>query len=328
MSDISAVQITKWSGIVSTELVKWSVVTDDMTIVRDLNDAEACKIYRSNTQTPGEVAAGADRTSGGESTDDAISLVHNPSLEANEPVKWENQNQVPVDLIGEKMPILGQKMAFEHARRFFAYGVSTVSNYDGASTPDHIILDDFTIANSAINTSILNAMLLTRQKFIAQGHMCDPQNTFAAVSPFVFGRMHTIQEVKGREFVFEGNGGVRRFKAFEYGDITWFETPCGLGENLSALGTAQTPAKWKKDLTLFHCFAWAKRGLAQGFIGGGAFNRGDIPNPVRHVITSVNYYWQKKTHWINTAMIYDNLFVYPNGDGDESVLAVAWKSTV
>lgn len=330
MSDVSAVLLSKWSGITRAELVQRSIITDEMTDVRDLNDAETCKIYKPFTNEAGEVVKGADRTAGSGTADQVATLQHNPSIEVNEPVYWEDQSKVPVDLIEAKLPVLASKMARAHARRFFAYGVSTVSNFDaGPSTPDHVIDGDFTTANSALNATILDALLTGRNLLVAQGADVNPMETFVAVNPTIFSRCKTIREISGREYTFEGFGGNRRFRAFEYADMTIMESPVGIGEDMSVNGSnsinANTPAKFKKNITDYPGFFWHRQGYAQGFVGGGW--RGGVAPPRNHVSLTVNWQFETKAFWLNAAMIYDAVFTYPNSAGDESILGVALKQS-
>jgi len=334
MSDVTALQLAKWSGIVASQLIKDSVITDDMTYVRDLNDAEDSVVAVVSTNVAKEVAKDSDRSAVTSVADSDRRLTHNKSIEAGDTVHYrEDQTKIPYNLIEEKMPLLGQQAAVAHARRFFAYGVGTTSNFGGLVTtgPNHIITGDFTTANSALNTLILNSLLNTRTLLVNQGVFVNPDDVFVAFAPSIWARLHTIPEVKGHEYHWrESMGGVNRTKVFEYLDMSLMETPAGLGEDMTStefVDATHTPTKFKIDLSSYVAFAWVRTGYAQGFAEGG---KGDAKTgmPKRHAVTRVNDHWEKRRWVIDISMIYDVLYIYDNSDTNESLLGVAWKSTV
>lgn len=330
MSEVSAVDIQRWSGQVKTALTKYSVIVDEMMEIHDLNNSEDVVIPIVTTGEATEFDKKDSRLPGSDEADTARRLSHNPSMEINDHVWWEDKHRVPYDHIDKKSPLMAQKTALGFARRFVAWGVKVTADGGGGAL-DHILQGDYTTSNAALTTLIINSLLTTRQKFVEQGLVVNAQEFFVGLNPFLFGRLHTISEIKGREFRFDGMGGVRQFKAFEYGDMTLFELPVGLGENVTTgnLGiTAKTPAKFTEDLTNYTALAWWSKGAAAGFINGGDKNLGFVPDtniPVRHINYEVEWYFVDRRWVMHTDMIFDLIHVYVDGGvAAESDTFVAW----
>lgn len=335
MSDVTAVDIQKWSGQVKEELTLKSVITDEMYEVHDLNDSEDTVIPIVATGDATEFDKKDSRLPVTDVADDARRLQHNPSMEINDHVWWEDKFKVPYKHIEKKNPLMAQKTSLGFARRFIAWGVKATANFGGAAAVDHIIVGDYTSANATLNTLIINSLLTTRGNFVARGIMPNAMECFVGLNTFIFGRLHTIQEIKGREFRFDGMGGVRQFKAFEYGDMTLFEMPVGLGENVTTGNTAgitaKTPAKFTADLSNFTAFAWWNGGTAVGFVNGGNASLGFVPDtnvPIRHINYEADWYFVDRRWVLHTDMIFDLLHIYADATtATESVTHTAWKQS-
>lgn len=315
-NDFTAWNLTDWARLIHQEYVITMPAIRNLTIVRDLKDANQRRIPIVRSRTAKEVAALTDRAAESNTTEKSVDLTHQPSLEAYDLIAGEEEDKVPWSIVEEIGKQLGQNVANGHLDRFIRY----IAGATKAASPDHAIADDDfkTTGGVAANaTAARDAVLLSNELWNKQGLPAGPSNRTILMADHIFNALFTLDNVVRKDF---GNvGGVRDLGSGEYvyGDTTLLRTSQAWNTNHAYV--TLTAAKFKKDLSNIYAgspagkgvFAvgWCRQSLAQGFTRMGA-------TPMR--LTRPVYIPWRNGWYVNAAMVWDIIAVDYN-DGSNQI---------
>lgn len=317
----TAWDLTAWAALIHSEFVETVGRLPSMTIVRDLNDANAKTIPVLEAQTSAEVTALTDRLAADATVQNNLSLTHQNSLEVSDLISWEAEIQVPWSIVEERTKRMVQDVAHGYLERF----IRAVVGFTPTASPDHAIAnDDFlttdTVANNA--AAARDAIIKTNELFNIQIMPQGPENRTIILADHLFNALFTLGEVVRKDF---GNvGGVRTFGSGEYtyGDFTLIRASTAWATN-HAFPTA-TPSKYKIDLSnspatadKVYAIAFVRQGLAQGFTRMA-------PSPV--VIERPVWVPWRKGWFMNVAMIWDIIKVFIDESTDRNVGVAFWHT--
>lgn len=302
--DLSAADIIKYADYVAQEYAAICPINDSMYVVRDLNDANQARVPVIVKRTAVEVAAGSSRITGTSTLEKAVTLTQNPALEVGDNITWEAQKKLPWKVMQPYAVRLAADLMDAFVKRYVSYiagNVPTANVYTGtyAATDPGLAL--------SVRDGIINSATVLDNSNIPRA----PGRRFGLLYPTLFNALWTLPEVVARYF--GGSGNVARFGGdgnglarIEYADFTIFSATASFATNLTGLGGASTPSKFKNNLldrdggvggnqSVYGVF-WDSQSLAVGYATNGP----------SHIETMDPWYEKQIKSWVlNHAMIWD-----------------------